>query len=237
MMHLYVGVSHLCCDPGAVQNCLYHTSQQSLQFTTKIIPNLYTLKFLFQHPSHFLATHDTDSEKMDKNCLAFFPNTYELPHASSIIPSSPFWKETVSFFPTLNPPTCPSDHSLSRTRVPLQSFIPYFSASNSLLTGPFLKNFPKPLPYEKDKKKSTTLKLSSSFESIVNIHIFSSLSSIYSPIALLPHLLYQNCSLNYAISKQPNSHLGTLTAIAFPWKVSPPSPNFSAHWIILSELP
>lgn len=60
-----------------------HPSQQSLQFLTKIIPDLYnTLKFLFQHPSHFLPAHDTDSEKMDKNCLTLFPNTYRPPYTS-----------------------------------------------------------------------------------------------------------------------------------------------------------
>lgn len=82
-MHLYVWVSHLCCDRGAVQDCLHYPRQQSLQFLTEISPDLYSLKFLFQQASHFLTTHATDSEEMDKNCLAFFPNTYKLPHASS----------------------------------------------------------------------------------------------------------------------------------------------------------
>ena len=94
-----------------------------------------------QQSTPFLPTYDNDSDKMDKNILISSSRPTNFPVPYPIIPSSQFWKKTVSLFKA-NPSNLLLTTSSQRSGY-FSKFIPDFSASSflSLSQTTFLNHY------------------------------------------------------------------------------------------------
>lgn len=199
--------------------------QQPLCFLTLFQTLTICLKSPFQHILPLLPMHDTDSEKMDKNFLSFFPlHLQTFLYLSPSFPPLPSERKMSLFFKAN-----PSNYILSRTRV-FPSFIPEISASNSLAAPSLMTSLS-----HWHMEKTDLLPLLSLFEKTVNTHIFSyhCLFSNHAFASFIPSKLFTQL-LNFQITKFSSLHSDGQLSFK---KVPPPSFNYSAHQIILSKSP